>query len=57
MSGEVRKEILGMSTVTYKSQITIPKKVRERFKLGGGDSLVFADEGGKLVLAKSTEYR
>jgi AbrB family looped-hinge helix DNA binding protein len=57
MSREVRKEILGMSTITYKYQVTIPKKARDRFKLDEGDSVVFVDEDGKLVIVKSTEFK
>ncbi|MEM3383815.1 MAG: AbrB/MazE/SpoVT family DNA-binding domain-containing protein [Nitrososphaerales archaeon] len=51
-----KSEILGMSTITYKFQVTIPKKVRERFQLKEGESLVFIEEDGKLIVMKSTEY-
>ena len=44
-----------MSKVTYKFQITIPKRVRERFNLKEGDMLVFIEEDGKLIVVKSTE--
>jgi len=47
---------LGMSTITYKFQVTIPKKVREKFGYEKGDILVFVEEDGKLVIKKSTEY-
>jgi len=50
-----KREILGMSKVTYKFQITIPKRVRERFNLKEGDMLVFIEEDGKLIVVKSTE--
>lgn len=56
MSKSVRREILGMSKVTYKFQLTVPKRVRERFELKEGDTLVFIEEDGKLILRKSTEY-
>ena len=56
MSKNVRREILGMSKVTYKFQLTVPKKVREKFNLKEGDTLVFIEEDGKLILTKSTEY-
>ena len=45
-----------MTTITYKHQITVPKKVRERFDFKRGDVLIFAAEDGKLVITKSTEY-
>jgi AbrB family looped-hinge helix DNA binding protein len=45
-----------MSTITYKFQVTIPKRVREKFGYKKGDVLVFAEEGGKLIITKSTEY-
>jgi len=44
-----------MSKITYKFQVTIPRRVRDRFGLKQGELLVFIDEDGKLVLAKSTE--
>lgn len=56
MSKSSRREILGMSTITYKFQVTIPKKVREKFGYEKGDILVFVEEDGKLVIKKSTEY-
>ncbi|RLI75902.1 hypothetical protein DRO97_02160 [Archaeoglobales archaeon] len=46
---------MGMSKVTYKFQITIPKKVRERFNLKEEDMIVFIEEDGKLIIARSTE--
>ncbi len=55
MSKEVRKEVLGTSTLTYKFQVTIPKKVLEDFRLKEGDILVFLKEDGKLTVRKSTE--
>lgn len=56
MSKTSKREILGMSTITYKFQVTIPKRVRERFEFEKGDMLVFAEEDGRLILMKSTEY-
>lgn len=54
MSENVRREVLGVSKLTYKFQITIPKEVRERFRLREGETVVFIGEDGKLFLAKST---
>ncbi|RLI77793.1 hypothetical protein DRP05_09235 [Archaeoglobales archaeon] len=50
-----KREVLGMGKLTYKFQITIPKKVRERFNLKEGETLVFVEENGKLIVVKSTE--
>lgn len=55
MVKDSKKEMLGMSTITYKYQVTIPKKVRERFKLEEGDMLVFVEEDNILSIKKSTE--
>ena len=51
-----KREILGMSKITYKFQVTIPKRVRDKFELKEGDMVVFIEEDGRLSLAKSTEY-
>jgi AbrB family looped-hinge helix DNA binding protein len=51
-----KKEILGISKITYKFQVTLPKRVREKYDFKEGDIIVFADEDGRLVIAKSTEY-
>jgi AbrB family looped-hinge helix DNA binding protein len=56
LSKEPQREVLGVSKITYKFQITIPKRVRERFSLVEGDMLVFVEEAGKLILIRSTEY-
>ncbi len=44
-----------MSTITYKFQVTIPKKVREKHKLKEGDTVAFVEESGRVYMAKSTE--
>jgi AbrB family looped-hinge helix DNA binding protein len=49
------KEILGTSRMSSKFQITVPKEVRDRFKLRAEEILVFSDDDGKLVLRKNTE--
>lgn len=55
MSKNEQREVLGTSTLTYKFQVTIPKKVREDFKLKEGDILVFLREDGRLTVRKATE--
>lgn len=54
-SRENKREILGTTTITYKYQVTIPRKVRERGKLKEGDMLAFIEENGRIYVAKSTE--
>jgi len=51
-----KREILGMSKITYKFQVTIPKRVREKFDLKEGDVIIFILEDDKLIVKKSTEY-
>jgi AbrB family looped-hinge helix DNA binding protein len=55
MSKERKREILGVSSVSYKFQITVPKKVRERLKIEANDSAAFIEEDGRIYLTKSTE--
>jgi len=50
-----KKEILGMSKITYKYQITIPKRVREKYNLDEGNVILFVDEGNRLYIKTSTE--
>lgn len=55
MSKDVRRDILGISKISYKFQVTIPKEARERFQLEEGEKIVFIEEDDRLFLAKSTE--
>lgn len=41
--------------LTSKGQITIPKAVREALGLRQGDEVVFRVEGGRAVLARTTD--
>ncbi|MCE9652097.1 MAG: AbrB/MazE/SpoVT family DNA-binding domain-containing protein [Nitrosarchaeum sp.] len=50
-----KKEVLGMTTITYKYQVTIPKKLREKHRLKEGDTIIFVEEDGKVFLKKSTD--
>lgn len=36
-----------------RGQVTIPKELRERFGIEGGDEVVIREEGGKLVIERS----
>lgn len=51
----VKKEVLGMTTITYKYQVTIPKKLREKHHLKEGDTIVFVEEDNRVFLKKSTD--
>jgi len=55
MTRDSKKEILGMSSITYKFQVTIPKKVREKHNLQEGDTITFIEENDRIYLAKSTD--
>jgi AbrB family looped-hinge helix DNA binding protein len=50
-----KKEILGMSTITYKFQVTVPKKVRESHDLKEGDTIMFVEENDRVYIKKSTD--
>lgn len=43
MANESKREILGMSTIAYKFQVNIAKKVREKHQSKEGDTLVFIE--------------
>jgi len=55
MSGKSKKDILGMSTLSHKFQVTIPKEVRKEIKLVEGDKIVFVKEDDKIYIKTSTE--
>lgn len=39
-------------TVGERGQVTIPKELRERFGIEGGDEVEIHEEGGKLVIER-----
>lgn len=47
MSNDARRKI------GERGQVTIPKKLRERFGIEGGDEVVVREEAGKLVIERS----
>jgi AbrB family looped-hinge helix DNA binding protein len=55
MSRDSKREILGTASITYKFQVTIPKKVRDRAKIKEGDLLAFMEEGGRIYIARGTD--
>ncbi len=48
-----KEEILGVSKITSKGQVTIPIDVRTEFVLGVGDRLLFVRRGNELLVKKS----
>ena len=43
-------KILGASKVTVRYQVTIPEDVRKHMKVEVGQTLVFTEDNGKIVL-------
>jgi AbrB family looped-hinge helix DNA binding protein len=40
--------------ITVKGQLTIPKSVRESLKVAKGDSVVFEEKNGEIIVRKAT---
>jgi AbrB family looped-hinge helix DNA binding protein len=55
MTKDSKKEILGMTSMSHKFQITIPKRVREKYHLEEGQTIMFVEENDRVYLAKSTD--
>ena len=55
MPSGMSKQILGTSKMSSKFQVTIPKEVRDRFRIDANEILVFLDADGTLVVRKNTE--
>lgn len=55
MNKKSKKDILGISTLSHKFQVTIPKEVREVTNLSEGDKIVFVNEDDRIYLKLSTE--
>ncbi|QLH11278.1 AbrB/MazE/SpoVT family DNA-binding domain-containing protein [Nitrosarchaeum sp. AC2] len=53
MSTKSKKEVLGMSSLSHKFQVTIPKKVREEANLKEGDKIMFVREDGQIHITKT----
>jgi AbrB family looped-hinge helix DNA binding protein len=47
------EKILGMAKVTPKGSTTIPAAARQKFKINPGDSLLFIEKDGELVVRKT----
>lgn len=49
-------KFLGSAKLATKSQITLPKAVRERLKIGKGDDVIFLlDENGIIFITNEVE--
>jgi AbrB family looped-hinge helix DNA binding protein len=44
---------VGVSPVSEKGQVTIPKEIRDSLKLKRGDRVVFLEAGGQVILRKA----
>jgi len=47
------EKILGISKLTTKGQITIPKVVREKLNLKAGNIVVFIERNGEIIIRRS----
>jgi len=45
-------KVLGSSTITRNFQVTVPRRVREKFGFKEGDLVVFTVEDGRLFIEK-----
>lgn len=43
-------QIIGASKITARYQVTVPEKVRDLMELEEGQTLVFVEENGNIVL-------
>ncbi|MGC9778106.1 MAG: AbrB/MazE/SpoVT family DNA-binding domain-containing protein [Candidatus Heimdallarchaeota archaeon] len=51
-------KFLGSARLATKSQITLPKTVRDKLKLSKGDDLIFLqDENGLIYITKEVEIK
>lgn len=49
----MKERILATSKLTIRSQITIPKIVREKLKVSPGDIVVFIERDGEIIIRRS----
>jgi AbrB family looped-hinge helix DNA binding protein len=48
---------VGVSSVSEKGQVTIPKDARKRLKISAGDRVLFKIEGDKVLLVRVEERK
>jgi AbrB family looped-hinge helix DNA binding protein len=46
--------VVGISSISRKGQVTIPKEVRDYLGLKAGDKVVFTIEGSRVVVRKAS---
>lgn len=46
-------KIISVSKMTVRYQITIPPEVRQIIKINDGESVVFVEDNGKIILRNS----
>jgi AbrB family looped-hinge helix DNA binding protein len=56
MVGITMSEV-GVSPVSEKGQVTIPKEIRETLKLKKGDRVVFLDRDSQIIIRKAKTER
>ncbi len=44
---------VGVSSISSKGQVTIPKEIREAFGLKAGDKVVFISKGDQVLIRKA----
>ncbi len=49
--------MIGVSRVSEKGQVTIPKEIRSRLGIRAGDRVLFLVEDGRVVLRKAPSER
>jgi antitoxin PrlF len=50
----MEENVMEISRITSKGQITIPVDIRKKLNLKTGDKVVFIEEGGKIIFANSS---
>jgi len=48
---------VGVSKVSVKGQVTIPKEARKRLRVAAGDKVLFKIEGDKVLMVRVGERR
>lgn len=48
---------VGVSSVSTKGQVTLPKEVRKRLKLRPGDKVIFILQGEEVIIRKTLNRR
>jgi AbrB family looped-hinge helix DNA binding protein len=49
-------DMLELSTVSARGQVTIPASMREKYNINIGDKIIFEDSEGCLIIKKPTNF-